>query len=273
MWGLWVVDVNRINSLAFAAGVAFAVTGCQTTGSIGQPGSTLTTSGVTMAALHMPVGQQVVPPNGFISFCVRNPKECEGGTDHPTDMALTPGRWTQLNEVNDYVNRNVPQIEDIDNYGVTENWTYPNANGGDCEDLALLKRKMLIERGWPASDLLIAVVHEWNGDGHAILVATTDKGDYVLDNKNWAIVSWANAPYTWAKRQSRERPYVWVNLDTSTFRLASNEAMPPLGAPIPFIEAANRVKHDETAPLRPSLANEDNRTASAQAPTAALAMN
>jgi len=268
-----VVDVNRIYSLAFAAGIALWVAGCQSTGSIGQSGRILTNSGVTLAAVHMPVGQQVVPPNGFISFCLRNPKECEGGTDHPADMTLTPGRWAQLNEVNDYVNRNIPQIEDIDNYGTVENWAYPNEKGGDCEDLALLKRKMLIERGWPASDLLITVVREWNGDGHAILVATTDKGDYVLDNKNWAIVSWAEAPYTWAKRQSRERPYIWVNLDTSSFRVASNETMPPLGAPIPFVEAANRMKPGANAPLRPSLANEDVRPTTSQAPTAALAMN
>ncbi len=267
------VDVNRNYSLALAAGIALWVAGCQSTGSIGQSGGMLMNSGVTMAALHMPVGQQVVPPNGFISFCLRNPKECEGGTDHPTNMVMTPGRWTQINEVNDYVNRNIPQIEDIDNYGTVENWTYPNERGGDCEDLALLKRKMLIERGWPASDLLITVVREWNGDGHAILVATTDKGDYVLDNKNWAIVSWAQAPYTWAKQQSRERPYIWVNLDQSSFRLASNETVPPLGAPIPFVEAANRMKPAANAPLRPSLANGDVRPAASQAPTAALAMN
>lgn len=185
----------------------------------------------------MPVGQQVLPPHGYVAFCMRNPAECQGGTDTPQNMTLTPARWTELNRVNDYVNTNIPQIEDRDNYGVSEYWAYPNQNGGDCEDLALLKRKMLIERGWAPSDVLVTVVREWNGNGHAILVVDTDKGEYVLDNKNWAIVAWADAPYTWVKRQSRERPFIWVNLDRRSFTVATNDKLPPLGAPAPFLEA------------------------------------
>lgn len=273
------VVVKWIFSLALAASAALWLAGCQSTGSIGQLGGTLTSGGVTLASVHMPVGQQVVPPYGFIAFCLRNPKECEGGTDKPTDIAMTAERWSQLNEVNDYVNRSIPQIEDIDNYGVAEKWAYPNERGGDCEDLALLKRKMLIERGWPASNLLMTVVREWNGDGHAILVVASDKGDYVLDNKNWAIVSWADAPYTWIKQQSRVRPYIWVNLDQSSFRVASNQTVPPLGAPVPFIEAASRTKTATVAaPLRPSLAAEQPQqqlplSRPQQMPTATLASN
>lgn len=262
-----------IFSLALAAGTALWLAGCQSTGSLGQLGYALANDGVTLASTHIPTGQQVVPPYGFIAFCMRNPSECEGGTDRPADIAMTPERWSQLNEVNDYVNRTIPQIEDIDNYGVAEKWAYPDERGGDCEDLALLKRKMLIERGWPASNLLITVVREWNGDGHAILVVRSDKGDRVLDNKNWAIVAWKDAPYTWVKQQSPKRPYIWVNLDQSSFRVASNEIIPPLNAPVPFLEAAARAKAKTAAPLRPSLAGEAMPANHASAPTAALAAN
>jgi len=265
--------VKWIFSLALAAGTALWLAGCQSTGSLGQLSGALTNDGVTLASVHMPTGQQVVPPYGFIAFCMRNPVECEGGTDQPADIAMTPERWSQLNEVNDYVNRAVPQIEDIDNYGVSEKWAYPNERGGDCEDLALLKRKMLIERGWPASNLLITVVREWNGNGHAILVVRTDKGDHVLDNKNWAIVAWTDAPYTWVKQQSPKRPYIWVNLDQSSFRVASNETVPPLNAPIPFLEAAARAKAKTATPLRPSFAGEQLPASHASAPTAGIAAN
>jgi len=81
----------------------------------------------------------------------------------------------------------------------------------------LLKRKLLIDRGWPASALLISVVKEWSGAGHAVLLVVTDKGEYVLDNQSWSIVTWQDAPYTWVKRQSQSHPYVWVNLNPSSF--------------------------------------------------------
>lgn len=268
--------MKRFGALALAAGTLLWLAGCQSTGSIGNLEGAPLGGAVRTAALHMASGRQVMPPYGYVAFCLRNSKECEGGTDTPKIAELTPARWSELNDVNNYVNRTVTQVEDIDNYGVAEYWAYPNARGGDCEDLALLKRKMLIERGWPAEDLLMTVVREWSGDGHAVLVVTTDKGDYVLDNKNWAIVAWSDAPYTWIKRQSPKRPYVWVSVDQSDLAVASNETLPPLGAPIPFVaavEKARRAATAATAPLRPSLA-EDNEKASPLAtpmPTATIA--
>lgn len=196
--------------------------------------------GLELVSAFMPVGQQMVPPYGFIGFCLRNEPDCAGGTDKPSNPALTPARWSELNAVNDYVNR-LPEIEDEDNYGRTEFWAYPNRRGGDCEDLALLKRKLLIARGWPVDALLLATAQEWNGEGHALLVVVTDKGDFVLDNKNAAIVPWRDAPYTWKERQSRARPYVWVDLDRGTFKGTAAESLPPLGATAPFILAAHKV--------------------------------
>lgn len=270
----------RIFLRALAVGAAAWLSGCQTTGSLSVALQAETaTSSIVKAAAHMPVGQQVLPPRGYVAFCMRNPAECQGGTDTPQNMTLTPARWTELNRVNDYVNNNIPQIEDRDNYGVSEYWAYPNQNGGDCEDLALLKRKMLIERGWAPSDVLVTVVREWNGNGHAILVVDTDKGEYVLDNKNWAIVAWVDAPYTWVKRQSRERPFIWVNLDKRSFTVAANDKLPPLGAPAPFLEArmsretspnqeqAKKELAEKEKDLRPGI-----DIGLPQAPTAALAL-
>lgn len=269
------IQVRRIFLLAVAAGTAIWLAGCQTTGSVVFLQDAQDTGAIVRTGAYMPVGQQVVPPFGYIAFCLHNPKECEGGTDAPKNMTLTPARWTEMNEVNDYVNNNVTQVEDISNYGVSEIWSYPNERGGDCEDLALLKRKMLIERGWAPSDLLVTVVREWNGAGHAILTVDTDKGEYVLDNKNWAIVAWNEAPYTWVKRQSRERPYIWVNLDPRSFRVASNDTLPPLGAPIPFLAGLNKAPAQVPARREAATADRDLRPSLAaglpQSPTAALA--
>ena len=280
--------------LALLASSAIWLSGCQSTGSIGAMRNAQGYEAKIEASAYMPVGQQVVPPMGFIGFCMDDPTQCEGGTDTPTNMVMTPDRWNELNTVNDYVNSSVRQIEDIANYGVSENWSYPNENGGDCEDFALLKRKLLIERGWSPADLLVAVVREWNGAGHAILVVDTDRGEVVLDNKNWAIVAWNDTPYTWVKRQSRERPYIWVNLDTRSFRTVANQTVPPLGAPIPFVVAAKSMQMPkasvpqmakaEPAPataaqamtastekgLRPSLVPPLREAALVQSPTATL---
>jgi predicted transglutaminase-like cysteine proteinase len=76
----------------------------------------------------------------------------------------------------------------------------------------LLKRRMLIERGWPESTLLITVVRDENGEGHAVLTARTDAGDLVLDNKRQQIVRWVDTPYTYVKQQTEGNPLVWASL-------------------------------------------------------------
>lgn len=192
------------------------------------------------ASVAMLTGQQVVPPNGFIDLCLRDEAECAGGTDSPVPVTLTPAKWSELDAVNDYVNR-LPQLDDDANYGVADYWTLPNDRGGDCEDLALMKRSLLLARGWPVSALLLASAEQWNGEYHAALIVATDHGDYVLDNLNREIVAWRDAPYVWKKRQSRERPYLWVMLDKSKF-MANPDVLPPLGAPVPFIEAAIKMR-------------------------------
>lgn len=259
------------------AGIAAGLAGCETPDRVGSIGSSFfdNSASVHLVVAAMPEGQQVMAPYGYIGFCVRNPDECGGGTDAPTDAALTAESWAELNKVNNYVNEATPQISDYALYDRAEWWAYPDANGGDCEDFALMKRKLLIERGWAAENLLIAVVREWNGDGHAVLVVKTDRGEFVLDNKNWEIVAWSDAPYQWIKRQSRERPYIWVNLDRRTFRDVARAALPPVGEPAPFLAAIQKKTPQPAFDMRPGV-NEGqtaSRNVSKEEPTAALALN
>src|SRR5216684_4346526 len=85
-------------------------------------------------------------------------------------------------------------------------------HASDCEDYVLLKRRMLMEAGWPREALLITVVRETSGDGHAVLTVRTDRGDFVLDNQNAAIVLWSESGYRFVKRQSQSDPNIWVSL-------------------------------------------------------------
>jgi len=153
------------------------------------------------------------PPYGFVRFCEKNPKHCAEQPRVPeARITATPERLIELDEVNRYVNETIKPVTDQEYYGVTEYWTIPDQYG-DCEDYALLKRKILIERGWPASALLLTVVRDEYGDGHAVLTARTSQGDYILDNKVADVRIWGSTPYQYVMRQSYVNPRVWVSLE------------------------------------------------------------
>ena len=79
----------------------------------------------------------------------------------------------------------------------------------------LLKRKMLIDAGWPREALLITVVRDKKGEGHAVLTVKSDKGEFILDNQNESVVAWTETGYRFVKRQSQGDPNVWVSLGDS----------------------------------------------------------
>lgn len=188
------------------------------------------------APRSLPTYQHTAPPFGYVAFCLKTPSACSGGTDYPAPVELTPEIWRQLVQVNDYVNALPQRME------TAEDWRYANEFGGDCEDLALLKQKLLMQAGWPESASRLAVVEEWSGTLHVVLVLETTRGEFVLDNKSWEILPWLEAPYKWRKIQSRERPYVWLNMDPKKFRKLPQVDFPSIGCPPPFVLATVQSK-------------------------------
>ena len=153
-----------------------------------------------------------LPPIGWVQFCTENPGECQGGPSEPRDIVLSHAAWRDLLKVNRWVNAAVKPMTDMDHWGVIEKWSLPTDGYGDCEDYVLLKRKMLIDAGWPREALLITVVRDKKGEGHAVLTVKSDKGEFVLDNQNESIVAWTETGYRFVKRQSQSDPNVWVSL-------------------------------------------------------------
>jgi predicted transglutaminase-like cysteine proteinase len=149
-------------------------------------------------------------PIGWLGFCREYPGECQDANLPPLNVAATPQAWRTLNAVNTRVNRSITPMTDEEHWGVTERWNYPDDGKGDCEDYALLKRKLLIDAGFPRQALLMTVVRDNRGDGHAVLTVVTDRGDFVLDNKRGAILSWYATGYSFLKRQARDNPNRWV---------------------------------------------------------------
>ena len=127
-------------------------------------------------------------------------------------MVLTTKAWKDLVRVNRWVNESIKPMTDMEHWGVVESWSYPDDGNGDCEDYVLLKRRMLMQAGWPREALLITVVRDKKGEGHAVLTVKTDKGEFVLDNQDEDILLWSDTGYRFVKRQSQSNPNVWVAL-------------------------------------------------------------
>src|SRR6266852_167531 len=162
--------------------------------------------------LYAAVGDITRPPIGWVEFCAEHVSECKVAPSEPRSVVLSLRLWRDLVRINQAVNANIRPMTDLEHYGVVEKWAYPDDGYGDCEDYVLLKRRMLMEAGWPREALLITVVRETSGDGHAVLTVRTDRGDFVLDNQNEAIVLWSESGYRFVKRQSQSDPNVWVSL-------------------------------------------------------------
>ena len=69
---------------------------------------------------------------------------------------------------------------------------------------------MLQRTGVPRSALLITVLRQPNGAGHAVLTVRTDRGDFVLDNLNERILAWNETDYLYLKRQSERNAGEWI---------------------------------------------------------------
>ncbi|MCZ7593542.1 transglutaminase-like cysteine peptidase [Hyphomicrobium sp.] len=161
------------------------------------------------------------PPHGFVRFCEANPHECSSDHSQESRFDASVERLKELDEINRTVNREVAPATDLEVYGVNEYWTLPRTRG-DCEDYALQKRHNLIRKGWPVSALLLTVVRDEKGEGHAVLTARTVQGDYILDNKIEDVRVWSKTPYQFVMRQSYLNPKVWVALDTRQGPLATS---------------------------------------------------
>ncbi|TWD58024.1 putative transglutaminase-like cysteine proteinase [Agrobacterium vitis] len=150
-------------------------------------------------------------PIGHYEFCKTHAVECKPLERDFGPAKLTPELWKTILDVNYTVNTTIRPETDLEQYGVEEFWAYP-VTAGDCEDYALLKRRELMEKGVSASDLLITVVLQPNGEGHAVLTVRTDRGDFILDNMRNKVMLWSDTEYTYLKRQAGDNPGQWIKI-------------------------------------------------------------
>lgn len=122
-------------------------------------------------------------------FCKEFADQC-GGQGSASAIMYRPETLALLRAVNEGVNQAVEYKSDRELFGVTGKYVLPvtGSNGilqGDCEDHALLKRKILAERGVPRETMMIALLRvNKSGNDHAVLIVRTTGGDYALDNRH-----------------------------------------------------------------------------------------
>lgn len=189
-----VTVINKTKASLFAAGILLA-----------------SMNNVQAARDFLSPIEQTNPPIGHYEFCKIYANECSRLGRDQGPMHLSRKAWSQILKVNSAVNSAIQPLTDMQIHGVEEVWSYPD-QVGDCEDYVLLKRHHLISAGFSPADLLITVVLQPDGSGHAVLTVRTDYGDFVLDNLRNDVRLWHETGYRFIKRQSSEHSGAWMRL-------------------------------------------------------------
>lgn len=124
-----------------------------------------------------------------------------------------------MNDINRTVNQ-MPYKTDLEMYGKLEHWNPADAEAGDCDDYACIKRRKLRDL-YPANIEAFRLATCWvegddgekgKGGYHAVLTVHTNKGVYVLDNRYPQVTPWRKLPY---KFHMMEQPgkTAWVLIE------------------------------------------------------------
>lgn len=165
---------------------------------------------------YIAVGSQTLVPYGWVDFCNRYQGECNGRPLPPVDINWTAKTQKLIEKANAVANANVRPMSDEDHWGVVDRWDYPTDGFGDCEDYVLYKRRLLLEQGFPRQALLVTVVKDEHGAGHALLTVKTNQGEFVLDNLHDEVKPWRDTRYKFVKRQSQTDQNIWVDIGEPT---------------------------------------------------------
>ena len=146
-------------------------------------------------------------------------------------VIIDQAHWAQLEQVQSYVNNKVRYIENMRQFGSADVWEIADREG-DCKDIALAKRKRLLELGWPPESLRMALAFTETGEMHAVLTVdvTTEsgrRGTYVLDNRFARVEPWqlvSEYGYRWVERAGPSQ-YAWTYIgNPMTLRMAAAAA-------------------------------------------------
>jgi predicted transglutaminase-like cysteine proteinase len=165
--------------------------------------------GLSVFMVTLPAPHSLAQSLGMADFCSRELAVCRSA---PAERIAADNILNLLRMVNNRVNHAIRYVKDPAGTNV---WTN-NPKEGDCEDYAVTKWAQLEKAGIPLGAFSIAIT-KTHGEFHAVLVVTTDKGDYVLDNYHQDVVLWSSInDYTWLFRSRPGEPLVWDFIGSSS---------------------------------------------------------
>jgi predicted transglutaminase-like cysteine proteinase len=185
--------------------VAVSISGCASRKAISPKAQPKPAPGLDQSFISE--NRRALEPFSHVVFCKKYSGEC-AGANGPDTVELTPSKEAELVSVNRTVNSQIAPRNDTRGDDV---WTL-SPRSGDCEDYAVTKRHVLIQRGWPSSALRLAIGYTRQGEGHLVLAVRTSNGDVILDNTTNSIRNWQEAGLNWQEIQSAENPRVWYKI-------------------------------------------------------------
>ena len=122
-------------------------------------------------------------PSGYTDYCNRHADraECRKTT-------RLPQNWRQIAEdVQAEVNK-LPYRADLERHGHAEFWDRIDSEGGDCEDFALEKLRLLVEAGFPIERVRLGtvIIPRFTSRGnrnHVVVVVDGYTDKFILDNR------------------------------------------------------------------------------------------
>lgn len=143
---------------------------------------------------HMTLGDKVDSPRGWTAMIEKHPKE---RLTLPAVLNIDADTLNKLlavrHEMSAWAYVPDPAGKDV--------WN-PSANtSGDCEDWCMAARRNAEGKGFPREAFHIAICRNEAGADHAVLVAVTDRGDFVLDLHKPGLWNWDELPYQWIARE------------------------------------------------------------------------
>ena len=139
-------------------------------------------------------------PTSWSRFCSKYKGECDTPANDTYLVKLDDATLAVIQRINKRVNSEISYVTDQEHWKQEDQYDLPADGRGDCEDIALQKRHLLIKAGFPARALLLTVVL-WRDSGHAILTVVTDRGDLILDNYTDRIKTFEDHAFTLVQRQ------------------------------------------------------------------------
>ena len=197
---------------------------------LSNPVQAQTTAALPSASKALANSGRAEPIRAWVQLCRDTPEECGVDVSERPAIALTLEAWQTLVLVNREVNERIKAVSDRDHWGVEDRWNLPDDGAGDCEDIQLLKRKILVERGLPRRAMRMAVVIDEEGGGHAVMMVRTDRGDFILDNRRPNILPWTQTGYIYVKAEGQDG-MEWMSLGGATSPIVTANSDDPPAPP------------------------------------------